>query len=436
MEIRGRPAERRSAAAARVKRGLSWKAWAADLDEHLERIYQLMWPSLMILGGGVSKSADGVPRLTVPCPVVPAELSTTALSAPVTVNDGLVTGDLDAAGDQGDQQALAVPSTTALSAPVTVNDGLVTGDLDAAGDQGDLQALAVPSTTALSAPVTVNDGLVTGDLDAAGDQGDLQALAVPSTTALSAPVTVNDGLVTGDLDAAGDQGDQQVLAVTSTTALSAPLAVNAAAAAVAPPAFVQVNAAVPQTNQSTVPVTYTNAQVAGDTNILAIGWNNATSNITSVTDSAGNAYQLAVPTFRGNGVSQAIYYAKNIKAAPAGTNTVTTTFNTATPFVDIRALEYSGLDPVNPFEVGASAAGAGTTANSGTVSTTAANALIFGAGMTTGSFGAATRAVHHPHHHQPRRRHRPRPHRHHHRGLQRHRTAERLGLLGDAGRDV
>ena len=37
MEIRGRAAERRSAAAARIKRGLSWKAWAADLDEHLDR---------------------------------------------------------------------------------------------------------------------------------------------------------------------------------------------------------------------------------------------------------------------------------------------------------------------------------------------------------------------------------------------------------------
>ena len=37
MEIRGRAAERRSAAAARVRRGLSWKAWAADLDEHLGR---------------------------------------------------------------------------------------------------------------------------------------------------------------------------------------------------------------------------------------------------------------------------------------------------------------------------------------------------------------------------------------------------------------
>ena len=37
MEIRGRDAERRSAAAARTRRGLSWKAWAMDLDEHLAR---------------------------------------------------------------------------------------------------------------------------------------------------------------------------------------------------------------------------------------------------------------------------------------------------------------------------------------------------------------------------------------------------------------
>ena len=75
MEIRGRAAEKRSAAAARVRRGLSWKAWAADLDEHLDRIHQLTWPDLMILGGGVSKSSDKfIPRLTVRCTVVPAQL--------------------------------------------------------------------------------------------------------------------------------------------------------------------------------------------------------------------------------------------------------------------------------------------------------------------------------------------------------------------------
>ena len=63
----------------------------------------------------------------------------------------------------------------------------------------------------------------------------------------------------------------------------------------APIAFVQVNAATPQTNQSAVTVAYTSAQVAGDTNILAIGWNNTTSTITSVTNSAGNTLSTGRP---------------------------------------------------------------------------------------------------------------------------------------------
>jgi polyphosphate glucokinase len=75
MEIRGRDAERRSAAVARTRRGLSWKAWAADLDEHLHAIDRLFWPNLIILGGGVSKNADKfIPRLTVRPRVVPATL--------------------------------------------------------------------------------------------------------------------------------------------------------------------------------------------------------------------------------------------------------------------------------------------------------------------------------------------------------------------------
>ncbi|MBI2762439.1 MAG: ROK family protein [Chloroflexi bacterium] len=75
MEIRGRDAERRSASSARTRRGLSWKAWAADLDEHLHAIDRLLWPNLIILGGGVSKSADRfLGRLTVRPPVVAAAL--------------------------------------------------------------------------------------------------------------------------------------------------------------------------------------------------------------------------------------------------------------------------------------------------------------------------------------------------------------------------
>ncbi|OGO58251.1 MAG: polyphosphate glucokinase [Chloroflexi bacterium RBG_16_72_14] len=75
MEIRGRDAERRSAAAARIRRGLSWKAWAADLDEHLLAIERLFSPRLFIIGGGVSKRADQfIPRLTVRAQVVPAKM--------------------------------------------------------------------------------------------------------------------------------------------------------------------------------------------------------------------------------------------------------------------------------------------------------------------------------------------------------------------------
>ena len=92
MEIRGRPAERRSAAAARTRRGLSWKAWSQDLDEHLQRIEDLLWPALFILGGGVSKNADKfIPRLTVRTPVVPAELRNDAgiIGAAIVAVEGL-----------------------------------------------------------------------------------------------------------------------------------------------------------------------------------------------------------------------------------------------------------------------------------------------------------------------------------------------------------
>ncbi len=79
MEIRGRDAERRSAASARIKRSLSWKAWAMDLDEHLLAIEKLFSPKLFIVSGGVSKQSENfIPRLTVRAEVVPATLLNSA----------------------------------------------------------------------------------------------------------------------------------------------------------------------------------------------------------------------------------------------------------------------------------------------------------------------------------------------------------------------
>jgi polyphosphate glucokinase len=96
MEIRGRDAERRSAAVARTRRGLSWKAWAADLDEHLHAIDKLFSPNLIILGGGVSKNADKfIPRLTVRPRVVPATLRNDAgiVGAAMAAAEKFVEGD-------------------------------------------------------------------------------------------------------------------------------------------------------------------------------------------------------------------------------------------------------------------------------------------------------------------------------------------------------
>jgi polyphosphate glucokinase len=75
IEIRGKDAERRASAGARDRRGLSYKQWVPLLNEYLDRIDELIWPDLVILGGGVSKRAERfVPLLDVRPPVVPATL--------------------------------------------------------------------------------------------------------------------------------------------------------------------------------------------------------------------------------------------------------------------------------------------------------------------------------------------------------------------------
>ena len=150
--------------------------------------------------------------------------------------------------------------------------------------------------------------------------------------------------------------------------------------------FVQVKSATPHPTSSSVAVTYSAAQTAGDLNVVEVGWNDTTSSVSTVTDSKGNSYLLAVGPTRGTGLSQSIYYAKNIVG---GANTVTVTFNKAAAVVDVRALEYGGLDTVSPLDVTAGAAGTGTNGNSGAATTHSANELIVGAGMTAGAFTKA-----------------------------------------------
>lgn len=74
IEIDCIDAETRASDAARKNDELSWKEWGKRLDKYLNHLEKLVWPDLIILGGGVSKKHDKfVPFLTVQAEIVIAE---------------------------------------------------------------------------------------------------------------------------------------------------------------------------------------------------------------------------------------------------------------------------------------------------------------------------------------------------------------------------
>ena len=79
IEIRGEDAEHRASDSARKRDDLSWKEYAERLDEYLHRIEDLLWPDLIVIGGGISKKSDKFfPHLTARTPIVRAEMHNNA----------------------------------------------------------------------------------------------------------------------------------------------------------------------------------------------------------------------------------------------------------------------------------------------------------------------------------------------------------------------
>jgi polyphosphate glucokinase len=75
IEIRGRIAEARAAARIRKERSLSWEKWAKRLSEYYAALEFLLWPDLIILGGGVSrKSKKFLHAVVTRAKLVPARL--------------------------------------------------------------------------------------------------------------------------------------------------------------------------------------------------------------------------------------------------------------------------------------------------------------------------------------------------------------------------
>jgi len=118
--------------------------------------------------------------------------------------------------------------------------------------------------------------------------------------------------------------------------------------------------------------------------VVVVGWNDSTATVSSVTDSRGNHYQLAVgPTVVDGLLSQSIYYASNILDAAAGANTVTVRFSNPAVYPDIRILEYRGADPSSPVDGSAAQSGNSSMSSSGTLKTTNATDLLLAANTVT-----------------------------------------------------
>lgn len=75
LEIDGHDAESRAAESVRDREVLGWDEWAARLQTYYRHLESLIWPDLIVVGGGVSKQADQfLPLLDLTTEIVPAKL--------------------------------------------------------------------------------------------------------------------------------------------------------------------------------------------------------------------------------------------------------------------------------------------------------------------------------------------------------------------------
>ncbi len=79
LEVRGKVADIWASDARRMQKHLSWKQWADRLDGYLSHLHSVLWPELIVIGGGVAKHADQFVDLLDPgCEVRVAELGNLA----------------------------------------------------------------------------------------------------------------------------------------------------------------------------------------------------------------------------------------------------------------------------------------------------------------------------------------------------------------------
>lgn len=79
IEVNGHDGETRAAASIKKKENLSWEEFAERLTTYFRALENLLWPDLIVVGGGVSKKPEKfLPLLDIRTPIIPATLANTA----------------------------------------------------------------------------------------------------------------------------------------------------------------------------------------------------------------------------------------------------------------------------------------------------------------------------------------------------------------------
>ncbi|MGH9575186.1 MAG: hypothetical protein ACRD40_16860 [Candidatus Acidiferrales bacterium] len=120
---------------------------------------------------------------------------------------------------------------------------------------------------------------------------------------------------------------------------------------------------------------------AGDLIIVSVSDLNSNLTSDSVSDTLGNGYMLATNTTNSepsNTLQSQIYYAANIAS---GANTITVNFSAWDNRTTVQIFEYSGVATTSPLDQTTSNVGNSSSLDSGLVTTTQVNELVFGIGF-------------------------------------------------------
>jgi Protein of unknown function (DUF4038)/Putative collagen-binding domain of a collagenase/Putative Ig domain len=139
--------------------------------------------------------------------------------------------------------------------------------------------------------------------------------------------------------------------------------------------FVQATANSPSGPVIAFSVSFPANTTAGDFILVAFDYD-ANSTPSSVTDSQGNIFTpLASQSTSPGATRSRVYYANNIRG---GADTVTINLTAKSIWLEAYLAEYSGVNPSNPIDAQAGAAGNAGAVSSGSATTTVAGDVIFG----------------------------------------------------------